>query len=49
MRAAERVARFTSGHGFDDYLSNERLRSGVERDLPALLTALKRMLGDIER
>jgi uncharacterized protein with HEPN domain len=30
-RAAERITRFTVGHTFDEYLSNEILRSGVER------------------
>lgn len=30
-RAAERIARFTSGRGFDDYLGDEMLRSAVER------------------
>ena len=30
-RAAERVARFTSGRSCDDYLSDEMLRSAVER------------------
>ncbi len=30
-RAAERIARFTSGRDFDDYLGDEMLRSAVER------------------
>jgi uncharacterized protein with HEPN domain len=40
MRAAERIARFTSGHSFDDYLSNELLRSGVERQFEIIGEAL---------
>ncbi len=30
-RAAERIARFTMGRSYDDYLSDEMLRSAVER------------------
>jgi uncharacterized protein with HEPN domain len=30
-RAAERIARFTDGRGFDDYLADEMLRAAVER------------------
>ena len=30
-RAAERIAHFTAGRGYDDYLADEMLRSAVER------------------
>jgi uncharacterized protein with HEPN domain len=30
-RAAERIARFTSGRSFDDYLEDEMMRAAVER------------------
>lgn len=30
-RAAERIARFTAGRSYEDYLSDEMLRSAVER------------------
>jgi uncharacterized protein with HEPN domain len=30
-RAAERIARFTDGRGFDDYLADEMHRAAVER------------------
>jgi len=29
--AAKRIARFTTGRSYDDYLSDEMLRSAVER------------------
>ena len=35
-RAAERVARFTAGRSFDDYLADQMLRSAVERQLGIL-------------
>jgi uncharacterized protein with HEPN domain len=44
-RAAERVARFTAGKGFNDYLADEMLRSAVERQLGIVgeaLAALRR-------
>lgn len=45
-RAAERVARFTAGRGFDEYLADELLRSAVERQLGIVgeaLAALRRV------
>ena len=35
-RAAERIARFTAGRAFDDYLGDEMLRSAVERQFEIL-------------
>jgi uncharacterized protein with HEPN domain len=40
LQAAERVARFTHGKTFDDYLADELLRSGVERQLAIVGEAL---------
>jgi uncharacterized protein with HEPN domain len=40
LRAAERITRFTAGHTFDKYLSNELLRSGVERQFEIIGEAL---------
>ncbi|MBV9750319.1 MAG: DUF86 domain-containing protein [Acetobacteraceae bacterium] len=39
-RAAERIARFTTGRGFDDYLSDEMVRSAVERQFEIIGEAL---------
>lgn len=39
-QAAERVARFTRGKTFDEYLADELLRSGVERQLAIVGEAL---------
>lgn len=30
-RAAEKIARFTSGRKFDDYLTDDMMRAAVER------------------
>ncbi len=43
MQAAERVARFTRGKTFDDYLADELLRSGVERQLAIVGEALSQL------
>jgi uncharacterized protein with HEPN domain len=44
-RAAERVARFTMGRSFDDYLADDMLRAAVERQFEIIgeaFTALRR-------
>lgn len=38
--AAERIARFTAGHTFDDYLSDDMLRAAVERQFEIIGEAL---------
>jgi uncharacterized protein with HEPN domain len=35
-RAAERIARFTAGRGFDDYLADDMLRAAVERQFEVI-------------
>lgn len=40
LTAAERVKRFVQGHTFDDYLSDELLRSAVERQFEIVGEAL---------
>ena len=45
MTAAERIGRFTSGRALDEYLSDELLRSAVERQFEIIgeaLAALRR-------
>jgi len=42
--AAERIGRFTSGKDFDDYLSDELLRSGVERQFEIIGEAMTRLM-----
>ena len=39
-RAAERIARFTVGRSYDDYLADELLRSAVERQFEIVGEAL---------
>lgn len=49
-RAAHRIARFTSGRSFDDYLGDEMLRSAVERQFEIIgeaLVALRRVDPDL--
>ena len=46
QRAAERIARFTSGRTCDDYLGDEMLRSAVERQFEIIgeaFTGLRRV------
>jgi len=43
LQAAERVARFTRGKTFDEYLIDELLRSGVERQLAIVGEALAQL------
>jgi uncharacterized protein with HEPN domain len=43
LQAAERVARFTRGKTFDDYMADELLRSGVERQLAIVGEALAQL------
>jgi uncharacterized protein with HEPN domain len=42
--AAERIGRFVSGKSYDDYLSDELLRSGVERQFEIIGEAMTRLL-----
>jgi len=44
--AAERIARFTEGRNFDDYLGDEMLRSAVERQFGIVGEALSRLAQD---
>ena len=49
-RAAERIARFTSGRSGDDYLGDEMLRSAVERQFEIIgeaFTGLRRVDPDL--
>ena len=39
-RAAERIARFTAGRGFEDYLADDMLRAAVERQFEVIGEAL---------
>ena len=43
LQSAERVARFTSGKTFEEYLVDELLRSGVERQLAIVGEALAQL------
>jgi len=43
LQAADRVARFTGGKSFGDYLADELLRSGVERQLAIVGEALSQL------
>jgi uncharacterized protein with HEPN domain len=48
--AAERIARFTAGRGYDDYLVDEMLRSAVERQFEIVgeaLAGLRRIAPDL--
>jgi uncharacterized protein with HEPN domain len=36
QRAAERIARFTAGRSFDDYLADDMLRAAVERQFEVI-------------
>ena len=40
QRAAERIARFTSGRSFDDYVADEMLCAAVERQFEIIAEAL---------
>ena len=40
QRAAERIARFTSGRSFDDYVADEMLCAAVERQFEIIGEAL---------
>jgi uncharacterized protein with HEPN domain len=42
--AAERIQRFVKGKNFDDYLSDELLRSGVERQFEIIGEAMTRLI-----
>lgn len=44
--AAERIARFTAGKSFEQYLADEILRSAVERQFSVLGEALSRLAKD---
>lgn len=49
-RAAERIARFTAGRSYDDYLADEMLRSAVERQFEIVgeaFAGLRRMAPDL--
>lgn len=48
--AADRVARFAKGRSFDDYRSDEMLRSAVERQFETIgeaLSALRRVAPEV--
>lgn len=42
-RAAERIGRFTDGKSFDDYVNDELLRAGVERQFEIIGEALNQL------
>jgi uncharacterized protein with HEPN domain len=42
--AAQRIERFAKGKTFDDYLSDELLRSGVERQFEIIGEAMSRLI-----
>jgi len=42
--AAERISRFVTGKTFDDYLRDELLRSGVERQFEIIGEAMSRLI-----
>src|SRR5688500_5013968 len=42
--AAARIARFVTGKEFDDYLNDELLRSGVERQFEIIGEAMTRLM-----
>jgi uncharacterized protein with HEPN domain len=42
--AAERIARFVGGRSYDDYLNDELLRSGVERQVEIIGEAMTRLI-----
>ena len=44
MSAAERIERFVKGKGFEDYVSDELLRSGVERQFEIIGEAMTRLV-----
>lgn len=46
LTAANAVKAFVAGHGFDDYSSNEQLRSAVERKFQIMGEALNRLHRD---
>jgi uncharacterized protein with HEPN domain len=41
--AAERITRFAAGKSFDDYLADELLRSGIERQFEIIGEAMTRL------
>jgi len=43
IAAAERISAFTSGKTYEDYLANDLLRSGVERQFEILGEALRKL------
>lgn len=43
-RAAERIDRFVAGKTYDDYLTDELLRSGVERQFEIIGEAMTRLV-----
>jgi uncharacterized protein with HEPN domain len=42
--AAERIGRFVTGKTFDDFLADELLRSGVERQFEIIGEAMTRLI-----
>jgi len=43
LNASERIGRFVAGKSFDDYLNDELLRSGVERQFEIIGEAMTRL------